>query len=388
MSVDALLDLMRRSDVRSVSATPSFWRRLITLGSPAALGALRLEQITLGGEIADQHLLDALRRLYPEARLVHLYGSSEVGRCFTVTDGRAGFPARFLDVPSEDGIALKIEDGELLVQSANAMIGSPGTAATEKGGTDWVATGDLVERVGDRCYFVGRRDDLINVGGNKVRPLRVEQVIQSVPGVRDVRVFARRSSLVGQMVACEYVTEPGFDAKEVEGRSSKRVANNWMPTSDLGSFRLSRRSSSRMPTRKSVRSSERAFVHTFSTRPPRTNPTRRRGEVLGSRLSLESPPSPPRRVGVGTAQSRRSSLERWSLIEPVKRSRVSGIQVLAAEFACYNGSFWGEPSMPEFAYQDPFPLGPDSTRYRLLTSEYVTVVRSKARRSSRSPPRR
>ncbi len=30
--------------------------------------------------------------------------------------------------------------------------------------------------------------------------------------------------------------------------------------------------------------------------------------------------------------------------------------------------------MPEFAYQDPFPLGPDSTRYRHLTSEYVSVA--------------
>jgi acyl-coenzyme A synthetase/AMP-(fatty) acid ligase len=216
MSVDALLDLMRRSDVRSVSATPSYWRRLIALGSPADLGALQLQQITLGGEVADQHLLNVLSRYYPGARLVHLYATSEVGRCFTVTDGRAGFPAHFLDVPSDDGIALKLEDGELYVRSANAMRGAPAAAGADAGGADWFATGDLVERVGDRCYFVGRRDDLINVGGNKVRPLRVEQVIQGVPGVRDVRVFARSSSLVGQMVACEYVTEPGFEPEAIK----------------------------------------------------------------------------------------------------------------------------------------------------------------------------
>ena len=30
--------------------------------------------------------------------------------------------------------------------------------------------------------------------------------------------------------------------------------------------------------------------------------------------------------------------------------------------------------MPEFAYQDPFPLGPDRTRYRHLTSEYVSTA--------------
>jgi acyl-coenzyme A synthetase/AMP-(fatty) acid ligase len=215
MTVDALLELMRRSDVRSVSATPSYWRRLITLGSPAILSSLRLQQITVGGEIADQHLLDALRRYYPTARLVHLYGTSEVGRCFTVADGRAGFPARFLDGPSEDGIALKIEDGELHVRSANAMLETAVPAGDDASGAVWFATGDLVERLDDRCYFVGRRDDLINVGGNKVQPVRVEQVIQGIPGVRDVRVFARSSSVVGQMVACEFMTEPGFETEGV-----------------------------------------------------------------------------------------------------------------------------------------------------------------------------
>ena len=29
--------------------------------------------------------------------------------------------------------------------------------------------------------------------------------------------------------------------------------------------------------------------------------------------------------------------------------------------------------MPEFLYQNPFPLGKDDTRYRLLTREYVSV---------------
>ncbi len=31
--------------------------------------------------------------------------------------------------------------------------------------------------------------------------------------------------------------------------------------------------------------------------------------------------------------------------------------------------------MPEFAYQDPFPLRPDSTRYRLLSKDHVSVAR-------------
>ena len=146
---------------------------------------------------------------------MHIYATSELGRCFSVKDRRAGFPASFLDAPSDDGVELKLEQGELHVRSANAMLGPGSSSGVGSSEADWLATGDLIERVGDRCFFTGRRNDVINVGGNKVQPLRVEHVIQAVPGVRDVRVFSRSSSLVGQMVACEFVPEPGFEPEEV-----------------------------------------------------------------------------------------------------------------------------------------------------------------------------
>ncbi len=215
MPVEGLLDLMVRAGVTSVSATPSYWRRLITMGRADDLGRVPLEQITLGGEVADQGLLDALRRNFPRARLVHIYATSELGRCFSVTDGRAGFPTAFLDAPSEEGVELKVEDGELFVRSANAMLGEAGSDEAGTGAGAWIPTGDLVESDGDRWFFAGRRNEILNVGGNKVQPVRVERTIQRVAGVRDVRVFGRRSSLVGQMVACEFVAEPGRDAPEV-----------------------------------------------------------------------------------------------------------------------------------------------------------------------------
>ena len=161
-------------------------------------------------------LAGCVERLFPQARIVHIYATSELGRCFSVKDGRAGFPAGYLNGLTEEGVALKLEDGELYARSANAMIGS--SQAGECQGNDavsWIATGDMIEQTGDRCFFAGRRTELINVGGNKVSPLRVEEVVRTVAGVTDLRVFARNSSLVGQMVACEFVVAPGCDASAV-----------------------------------------------------------------------------------------------------------------------------------------------------------------------------
>ncbi len=214
--------LMREAGVTHVSATPSYWRWLITLGGPGALEGLAIEQITLGGEIADQSVLDTLKTLFPRARTVHIYATSEAGRCFSVADGIQGFPARFLDAPSPDGVELKVEDGELHVRSANSMLLQESLMPAQRRAVDWLPTGDLVEKVGDRFQFVGRRTDIINVGGNKVDPFIVEQVVRSGLGVADARVYAKRSSLVGQMVACEITVLASFDPEQVKRDVQRR----------------------------------------------------------------------------------------------------------------------------------------------------------------------
>src|SRR5690606_16957519 len=109
------------------------------------------------------------------------------------------------------GVELRVCDGELCARSGSAMrryVHDGGAAFTHDG---FWRTGDLVERVGDRYEFVGRKSEMINVGGAKVHPLEVERVVRAVPGVGDARVYARRSSVAGQLVACDLVPGDGAD---------------------------------------------------------------------------------------------------------------------------------------------------------------------------------
>lgn len=69
--------------VTAVSATPTFWRHSL-LRDRAAVTALRLEQITLGGEPVDQRLLNELTTAFPEARVSWIYASTETGAAFAV----------------------------------------------------------------------------------------------------------------------------------------------------------------------------------------------------------------------------------------------------------------------------------------------------------------
>lgn len=216
--------LMLDARVEFASATPSYWRRLLLFAPHDILSQVPLAQITLGGEPVDQQVLDGLARCFPLARIIHIYATTELGRCFSVTDGQAGFPTRFLERTSPDGIALHIDEGELLVRSTNAMQGYDALASEGQSTDDWFRTGDLVEITRDRVCFVGRKSDMINVGGNKVHPLEVERVVRQVPGVSEVRVFGKNSSIAGQLVVCEVVLDAAADRQQVEQAVAERCA--------------------------------------------------------------------------------------------------------------------------------------------------------------------
>ena len=79
-----------------------------------------------------------------------------------------------------------------------------------------MATGDLVRLEGDRIFFLGRSAETVNVGGVKVQPLEVENIVNAVPGVELARVFGRDNPIMGQIVAVEMMLTAGFEAGEVE----------------------------------------------------------------------------------------------------------------------------------------------------------------------------
>ena len=220
---EEIAELMCSAGVTHASATPSFWRQLITFTNSDDWSRVPLQQITLGGEAVDQQILNLLRSHFPQARITHIYATTELGRCFAVTDGRAGFPAGWLENSPREDVQLRIVDGELAVKSSNRMSGYDPHVAVSPQVTvdDWMMTGDLVERSEDRVVFRGRRSDIINVGGNKVQPLTVEDVIRQLPWIKDARVFGKSSSIAGQIVACQIAVHEEGRPADVKSELSR-----------------------------------------------------------------------------------------------------------------------------------------------------------------------
>jgi hypothetical protein len=103
-----------------VSGKPTFWRGfLLALGARA--GEVPLACATLGGEAVDQGTLDRIAHAFPGVAIGHIYAATEAGALFAVRDGKAGFPADWLE-SGVDGVTLRIVDGMFEVSSPRARV--------------------------------------------------------------------------------------------------------------------------------------------------------------------------------------------------------------------------------------------------------------------------
>ncbi len=150
-----------------------------------------------------------LHGFYPKSGIAHAFASTEAGVAFEVGDGLAGFPASLIGRRGAD-VEMKVEHGSLRIRSARTAAGYLGrrdeSLADEDG---FVDTGDIVELQGDRYYFVGRGDGIINVGGRKVHPEEVEAVINRHPSVQMSLVKARKNPITDAVVVADIVVTRG-----------------------------------------------------------------------------------------------------------------------------------------------------------------------------------
>ncbi|MCW0215681.1 MAG: o-succinylbenzoate--CoA ligase [Pseudonocardia sp.] len=197
---------------RYVSLVPTQLSRILDAGGAAPHALAGYDAVLVGGAA----LAPALRARAEAAgvRVVTTYGMSETcGGC--VYDG----------VPL-DGVQVRVtDDGRLLLGGptlASGYLGAPAlTAEAFDGG--WFRTGDLGRFVDGRLTVLGRADDVIVTGGEKVAPAAVERVLAAQPGVGAVCVVGIPDAEWGSVVAAAVVPS-GAGPDEAACRAAVRAA--------------------------------------------------------------------------------------------------------------------------------------------------------------------
>ncbi len=194
--LDARVSVQRGFDVEAVaSEAPGAFLSLV----PTMLVRLLDHGADLSGPrgilVGGAHLSPTVREAAERAggRVIETYGLTE--SCGGVVYDGLPLPGTQVRIDEEGGIEL---------QGPTLMLGyrfdAPGTAAafTEDG---WLRPGDAGEiDAQGRLHVVGRIDDLINTGGERVWPDEVEAALRDHPKVAEVAVGGRLDREWGQRV--------------------------------------------------------------------------------------------------------------------------------------------------------------------------------------------
>jgi acyl-CoA synthetase (AMP-forming)/AMP-acid ligase II len=190
---DHVARLIEACRVEVLPASPTFLNLFCLAHADQGRDLSSLEIITYGSEPMPAETLARVGRTFPGVDLVQKYGTSELGSPRSRSRSRDDLWMRL------DGLSTKVVDGVLWIRSDEAMLGylNAPNPFDEDG---WYCTGDLVEVDGEWIRFLGRTSDVINVGGEKVFPQEVENVIHELPEIDDVVVRGAHHPLTGQVV--------------------------------------------------------------------------------------------------------------------------------------------------------------------------------------------
>lgn len=194
-SPETVCAAVARHRVEVLPATPTFLNLLLLSGAHERYDLSSLRIITYGAEVMTDQTLARVRQAFAQVRLMQKFGTSEVG---TLRSHSRDSGSGWLKLGGE-GYQTRIVAGTLEIKADSAMLGylNAPSPFTPDG---WFQTGDAVEVEGEWLRILGRRSEMINVGGEKVHPAEVENVLQAMEGVEEATVVGEPNVITGQIV--------------------------------------------------------------------------------------------------------------------------------------------------------------------------------------------
>ena len=220
-----VLQRMADTGVTAFYGVPSSYYVMLERGHLVNARLPSLRYCAQAGGAMDPARIDEVVKTQPQAAFYVMYGQTEAcSRLTTLPDamraarpGSVGLPLEgvALSIQAEDGTALGPgQTGEVCARGPNVMQGywqaPEDTAQALRGG--WLRTGDLGHLDADGClYLTGRSREQIKTGAHRVSPWEIEQLIQTVPGVREAAVTGEPDHLLGETVHAYVIADEPSD---------------------------------------------------------------------------------------------------------------------------------------------------------------------------------
>ena len=187
-SYSEIINLITEYGITHISATPTFYRLLGNVVFE------NVNQVTLGGEVVDANLITHIEKIFPNAKITNIYALTEFGTLFTSSKD-------YFEFSEKISIFVKIENNNIFIKQNN----------------EWIDTGDVIEWLGETKFkIIGRETNMINVGGVKVNPIKVEEIINELDYVSNSIVYGKENSVMGMIVAADVVLTNNITVKQIK----------------------------------------------------------------------------------------------------------------------------------------------------------------------------
>lgn len=186
---------IERHRVELLPTSPTFLNLLLLSKEYLRHDLSSLKLVTYGTEPMPESTLARMREAMPAVDLQQTYGTTELG----ILRSKSRDPGSLWVRVGGEGYQTKIVDGRLWVKAESAMLGYL-NAPSPFDSDGFVDTGDQVEVDGEWLRILGRKSEIVNVGGSKIYPAEVESVLLELEGVEDAIVRGEPHPLTGQIV--------------------------------------------------------------------------------------------------------------------------------------------------------------------------------------------
>jgi long-chain acyl-CoA synthetase len=211
-SANAVAKLISDAKASLLPTTPTFINLMIASHVHRLYDLTSVQLITYGTELMSETTLQKCLEIFPNAELKQTYGLSELGVLRSDSLSKDSVWVKI----GGPGFEVRVVEGVLWVRSESNMVGylnAPSPFDSE----GWMCTGDQVEMKDGFIRFLGRKSELINVGGKKVYPIEVENILMEAANVNSATVFGKIDPIMGQVVhAYISLVEPEDSASVTE----------------------------------------------------------------------------------------------------------------------------------------------------------------------------
>ena len=194
-SVDGIMGTIEKYQVDTLPTSPTFIGLILLSGSYKRFDLSSLKIVSYGTEVMPESLLKRFHKTFPKIRLLQKYGMSEVGILRSQSPRSDSLWVKL----GGEGFQTRVVNGVLQIKAESTFLGylNYPTLAGEDG---WFNTGDAVEVNGEYIKILGRQCGVINVGGEKVYPAEIENILLEMDNIQDVTVWGEPNSIMGQIV--------------------------------------------------------------------------------------------------------------------------------------------------------------------------------------------